>query len=526
MVRTNLIHRFALGAWAMEPTRAQAFMPVVSRIIRGESIEGVDRRTYWDAPEYTPEQRAQMMGIRFLDEHNNPIDTFEQKIGPEVRGLVAVLPMREVILKYDESCGPTGMETVAEWHRRYDADPRVAAIVLDMDTPGGEGSGMTLMADRLAKRTKTVVTSVNSGMCASAGYGIAAATDRVFASRDTDEFGSIGTYVTLMDWKAFYAKEGLPIHEIYATRSEEKNRDFREALDGNYELIRQRYIDPFNEAFLAHVVENREKVTNDSEALKGRLYYAKDAKKLGLVDGMADLQGAADAARKMATKGERSMSTGSTASAQSESHTNTTTPMLKSFFGTSKDSALARLAEVPVAEVTNEMLAAANAELTEAGVHAFLMPGSEGVSSAAEMQTMLDGLNGQLATLRDQLTERDAEVARLQESLSEAQAAQAERQSGIDAATAAMDAALTEAGAAPVEGEPRLTTVLNVLKSTRTDLAQAKDRITELERTDTDEGKGAGLRNEEGDVRTPQPETELDRFTKEATEELKSMRRR
>lgn len=490
MISTRLIHRFAFGVWAIEPMRAMALMPLVTRILKGETMAteaAPGKDAFFGEPEYTPDQRAQLMGIRFLDEQNNEIDAFEQKIGPEVRNLVAVLPVKEVIVKYNESCGPTGMETVAGWHTKYDRDPRVQAIVLDMDTPGGEGTGMTLMADALSKRTKPVVTSINSGMAASAGYGIACSTDRVFVSRDTDEVGSIGTYVTLADWKKYYAHEGLPMHEIYATESTEKNQDFLEALDGKYENLRQNYIDPFNDSFLKHVMRTRE-IAADNKALKGRLYYAKDAKKLGLIDGVTSLEGAATEARKLAG-GKRTTSSAAPAT-QTEPHT---TMSLKS---TLKSISTAITNAFPKGEtVTAEGLAALNAHLREDGIEDLSLV-------AASDAALLSQHAARVSEAEAARAQAEAAATAAEQARDAAAAEVTTRNAGIQAASDLLTAAMTELEVSAVEGEARITTVLNALRSRTADLRAAQARIVELEAMDTTEGLATGVVQTTGDLGT------------------------
>lgn len=380
MISTRLIHRLAFGIWALEPVRAQAFMPLVSKLLVGAPVQNEElmpERKGWFEPDYTPDQIAALNGIKFIGEDGASVDPFATTFGPEVRNLVAVLPLQDVILKNDEYCGPRGMSTVVGWLEKYSYDPRVSAMLLDADSPGGEGTGMTLMVDALDKamQRKPVVTIVRSGMAASAMYGIAAKTDMVFASRETDEFGSIGTYVTLLDWKAKLEAEGLPVHEIYATASTEKNKDFLLALDGKYERLRKNYIDPFNTYFMNLVMQERD-LKDDGEVLKGRLYYADEAIKLGLVDGYETLEGAADAARKRNPEYEQQ----------------TTTKTTKTMFGTKKNVNVTAIAGKAANDLTPEELNAVDADLKKEGVAAFLVPTSEKVSSASELSAMVDNL--------------------------------------------------------------------------------------------------------------------------------------
>ncbi|HRD54621.1 MAG TPA: hypothetical protein PKY96_18435, partial [Flavobacteriales bacterium] len=99
----------------------------------------------------------------------------------------------------------------------------IVGVVLNIDSPGGNGNAMNLMANQVERMRKPVVGLVSHGMACSAAYGIGSACDLMMTSGPMDEVGSIGTYVRLHDWSGADEKDGLKVHEIYATRSVEKN---------------------------------------------------------------------------------------------------------------------------------------------------------------------------------------------------------------------------------------------------------------------------------------------------------------
>lgn len=79
------------------------------------------------------------------------------------------------------------------------ADTAVHAIVLVIDSPGGEAGGMKAVADAVATaaREKRVVAVVDD-MAASAAYGIASAASEIWVSQ-TSTVGSIGVVLVHMD---------------------------------------------------------------------------------------------------------------------------------------------------------------------------------------------------------------------------------------------------------------------------------------------------------------------------------------
>lgn len=96
------------------------------------------------------------------------------------------------------------------------ADPRVRAILLDVDSPGGEAAGMLDLADkvRAASAIKPVWASANS-LAASAAYGIAAAARRLTVPR-LGAVGSIGVVAVHIDQSARDKAEGLRFTALHS----------------------------------------------------------------------------------------------------------------------------------------------------------------------------------------------------------------------------------------------------------------------------------------------------------------------
>jgi protease-4 len=153
-----------------------------------------------------------------------------------------------------------------------------------VDSPGGEADGTRNLSETIANLGKPTVAFID-GMAASAAYWIASAADKIVAALDTDEIGSIGTYVSFADFRDYYEQQGVKLHEVYATKSTNKNKEFKQALDGKYGPLRAQ-IDVINESFIAGVKQNRKgKMDEDEEeAFTGKLYFADVAKEKGLID--------------------------------------------------------------------------------------------------------------------------------------------------------------------------------------------------------------------------------------------------
>jgi ClpP class serine protease len=139
------------------------------------------------------------------------------------------------------------------------SDPQVRAIVLDLDSPGGEVAGCFDLADTLFAlrgRGKPIW-----GICAeaaySAAYAIASACDRVTVPR-TGGAGSIGVITMLADFSRALDEEGVTVHFVtYGDRKAEEGRSRYTGVTPELLARVQAEIDRVGELFVATVARNR-----------------------------------------------------------------------------------------------------------------------------------------------------------------------------------------------------------------------------------------------------------------------------
>lgn len=197
-----------------------------------------------------------------------------------------VLNIDGPVTKHDQYCGPVGMATKAQWLKMADAHPHIVGHVLKIDSGGGEGYA-TRMFNGIVSSLKKHVFSFVEGFAASAAYWIASNTDLVVASNDMDRVGSIGTYVTIADYRRYYKEEmKIDLQDVYAEKSKNKNRDYLDAIDGNTEKI-QKVVNQYNDFFLKEVRKTRKgKLDINSDWDTGEMYFAQEAVDNGLIDGI------------------------------------------------------------------------------------------------------------------------------------------------------------------------------------------------------------------------------------------------
>lgn len=168
-----------------------------------------------------------------------------------------------------------GMQELAQSMLAADADPKVIGHVIVADSGGGSSAGMEIMQHAIDSLTKTNATVIErGGVAASAMYGIAAHTKRIFAESKSVTVGSIGSMIS------FSAQPNKTINAagekqvtIYATPSTKKNLWFEEALNNdNYELALSEILNPHVEQFRADMRAQRKNILESQ--LDGSTYDA------------------------------------------------------------------------------------------------------------------------------------------------------------------------------------------------------------------------------------------------------------
>jgi protease-4 len=179
-------------------------------------------------------------------------------------------------------------------------DDDVKAIILRIDSPGGGvGPSQEIHREILkVKEKKKIVTSMGS-VAASGGYYIACASDLIVANPGTIT-GSIGVIMEFTNIEELFKKIGVKGVVVKSGELKDIGSPFREMTPDEKRII-QEVIDNVHQQFIKAVAEGRKldrsKVTQIAD---GRIMTGEQAKQLGLVDQMGNLEDAIDEAAKLA----------------------------------------------------------------------------------------------------------------------------------------------------------------------------------------------------------------------------------
>lgn len=258
----------------MEPKSVQAYLPIVYNILSGNKHLTIEEKKAPSVLCYNAEIKSSQNDGSFA---------------AKTEKSVAVIPIKGAIMKYDTLC-EYGMESVSQWLENALQNDSIVAVVIDFDSGGGSPDAVNRISSVIKNAKKPVLGYVGNGIAASACYWIASNCKEIFATFEMDEVGSIGAFATLMDFNEYMRSQGLPVTEIYATDSTEKNKEIRDLFEnGNEDGIRTQLVDPLNKMFQATIKKNRAGKLNLKDypqVMMGKLYKAKDALNAGLIDGI------------------------------------------------------------------------------------------------------------------------------------------------------------------------------------------------------------------------------------------------
>lgn len=206
---------------------------------------------------------------------------------------IAVIPVVGTLVKRSMSIeAASGLMSYGEIAARLDAalaDPQVTGILLDLDSPGGEASGVFELADRIraASQIKPVWAHANDAAY-SAAFAIAAACQRLTLSQ-TAGVGSIGVIALHVDQSVKDAKDGLNYTAVFA--GSHKN-DFspHEPLSPQATTALQSEVDRLYDIFVNQVGQMRGLDPDAVRATEAGVFYGEQAVAVGLADAVMPLE--------------------------------------------------------------------------------------------------------------------------------------------------------------------------------------------------------------------------------------------
>lgn len=165
-------------------------------------------------------------------------------------------------------------------------------ILLFVDSPGGavyESDEMYLKLMEYKEKTKRPIWAYFASQACSGGYYISMAADKIYANRNCWT-GSIGVIVSLTNCKKLYDKLGIKEIDITSGRNKAMGSQGLDLTKEQRDIL-QSLVDEAYDQFVGIVAEGRNMDTDKvKEIADGRIYSAKQAKEINLVDEIGSLE--------------------------------------------------------------------------------------------------------------------------------------------------------------------------------------------------------------------------------------------
>jgi len=226
-----------------------------------------------------------------LSENGTPIPSPTTRSPPVAGGGIAVLPIYGTLVRrtvgLEAASGLTSYQDIAAQIDTAIADPAVAAIVLDIDSPGGESGGVFDLANRVraAARIKPVWALAND-MAYSAAYAIGSAASRFFVTR-TGGVGSIGVIAMHADQSVRDAQDGVRYTTVFAGARKNDLNPHEPISDEAHAFLKSE-VDRIYGLFVDTVASHRSLSSEAVRATEAGVFFGNDAVAAGLADAVGN----------------------------------------------------------------------------------------------------------------------------------------------------------------------------------------------------------------------------------------------
>ena len=208
---------------------------------------------------------------------------------------IAVIPIHGTLVRRTVGLeAESGLTSYAGLAAQLDAalaSPEVAAILLDVDSPGGESGGVFDLADRIRAASQVKpVWAVANDMAFSAAYALASAASKVFVSR-TGGVGSIGVIAMHVDQSEKDVQDGVRYTAVFAgDRKNDLNP--HEPMSGEAHAFLKAEVNRIYGLFVETVARHRGLEPSAVRDTEAGLFFGQAAVAMGLADAVGSFDDA------------------------------------------------------------------------------------------------------------------------------------------------------------------------------------------------------------------------------------------
>lgn len=214
-------------------------------------------------------------------------ENMDQRGGYYVDRGVAVIPIRGTLVNrggwIGASSGLTSYEGISKQLDMVSSDDRVQAVMFDINSYGGEATGIDDLGRMIHAMTKPTYAMID-GHGTSAAYWLAAPCRRVYIA-NSSHGGSIGVVITHASYEGALESAGINVTHIHAGANKVLGSPYRNLSDSDREQL-QAKVERTYSAFVQAIAAFRGMDTEAIRATEANVYEGPEMVQLGLADGV------------------------------------------------------------------------------------------------------------------------------------------------------------------------------------------------------------------------------------------------
>jgi protease IV len=181
---------------------------------------------------------------------------------------------------------------------QFKEDPSIKGVILRINSPGGSvGPTQEIFREVIKLKEKKKVFVSMGSLCASGGYYLAAAGEKVYANPSTIT-GSIGVIMQSVILEDLMKKIGIKSNTIKAGDLKDAGTPFREMTPDERAYLNE-VVKNIHEQFIKDIAAGRNMDLEKARKLAdGRIYTGLQAKELGLIDNIGNFYDTVDDLKK------------------------------------------------------------------------------------------------------------------------------------------------------------------------------------------------------------------------------------
>lgn len=209
---------------------------------------------------------------------------------------VALISLRGIITSAEPGMlGESMVEDIKLQLKQAGEDEKVKAVVLHIDSPGGEVTASDIIYNAVRKlrdTTKKPVVVHMGSMAASGGYYVACGGSHLMAN-DTTITGSIGVIMQTLNYEQLFGKVGLSMQTFKSGAFKDMLSGSRQMTDAEREYLQNMIMQTYGK-FVGIVAKERglDETQLRNTLADGRVISGKDAKEAKLINGIGELEDA------------------------------------------------------------------------------------------------------------------------------------------------------------------------------------------------------------------------------------------